>query len=199
HLFGKVKIVEPLGDSPSAAKDEARFRVVRYRDVFKQVEAGLLTTPQQVADAMRPGEPDIALEPGFDAAMRRYLADPAARRAEFERRRRERFEQITARFEAYGSGTGECAHLFGDAPAATARAGETITQAAEAWYDELTRDETAAPRGTTLDGHRLRVRAFVDTAGDVALTEVTRAMASDFLAGLKVKNRTRNAYATTLK
>src|SRR5262249_30055607 len=29
--------------------------------------------------------------------------------------------------------------------------------------------------------------------------EVTRAMASDFLAGLKVKNRTRNAYATTLK
>jgi integrase len=77
--------------------------------------------------------------------------------------------------------------------------GETINQAAEAWIKEMTRDESAAPRTTTIDGHRLRVRAFVDKCRDVPLTSVTRAIASDFLGGLDVSNRTRNAYATTLK
>jgi integrase len=62
----------------------------------------------------------------------------------------------------------------------------------------LTRDKTTAPRDTTLQGHRLRVRAFVDEVGDVPLTEVTRVMASDFLDRLKVSNRTRNQYARTL-
>jgi hypothetical protein len=78
-------------------------------------------------------------------------------------------------------------------------AGETISQAAEAWFAEMTRDKTAAPRDTTMGGHRLRVRAFVDRCGDVPLADVTRAMASDFLASLNVSNRTRNNYATTLK
>src|SRR5262249_39553581 len=86
-----------------------------------------------------------------------------------------------------------------DAGRPSPTAGETVNQAAEAWLAELTRDKTAAPRGTTLDGHRLRVRAFVEKTGDLPLTEVTRAVASDFLAGLEVSNRTRNAYATTLK
>src|SRR6266571_1099827 len=79
HLFPsstgkpKSKIVEPLGDSPSGAKDEARYRVALYTDVFKQIKLGLLTTPEQVADAMRgPSEPDIALEPEFEAMHRRY-------------------------------------------------------------------------------------------------------------------------------
>jgi integrase len=63
----------------------------------------------------------------------------------------------------------------------------------------MTQDKDAAPRQSTIEGHRQRVQVFIDAAGDVALTEVTRAKAADFLAGLKISNRTRNIYATTLK
>jgi hypothetical protein len=78
--------------------------------------------------------------------------------------------------------------------------GETITQAAEAWFAEMQRDPSAAVKQTTLDGHRLRVRAFVEHCGDVPLASVTRAMASDFLAKVAGgrSNRTTNNYATTL-
>jgi integrase len=198
HLFlsstGRpmVRVVEKLSDGHETAKVMAAERVATCMRVFAQIKAGLLTTPQQVADAMRPGEPDIALQPGFDAVMRRWLASPERSRRIAERR----LEEQARHFERYADWAKR--FLAGEQPAVPST-GETISQAAEAWYAELTRDETAAPRDTTLGGHRLRVRAFVDAAGDVPLTEVTRAKASDFLAGLKVKNRTRNAYATTLK
>src|SRR5262249_919532 len=69
-------------------------------------------------------------------------------------------------------------------PAAGARAeqdqGETVNQAAEHWFAEMQRPD-AGVRSQTLDGHRLRVRAFVEHCGDVPLASVTRAMASDFL------------------
>src|SRR5262249_61868402 len=82
----------------------------------------------------------------------------------------------------------------------TERAGETISQAAEAWLAELQSDKTAAPKQTTLAGHRLRVKAFVEHCGDIPLTDVTRAMAADFLAKVAGgrSNRTTNAYATTM-
>lgn len=79
--------------------------------------------------------------------------------------------------------------------------GETISQAASAWFDEMQRDPTAAVKATTLDGHRLRVRALVDHCGDVPLASVTRAMAADFLVKIATRglsNRTVNNYATTL-
>jgi integrase len=95
--------------------------------------------------------------------------------------------------------------LLGDLPAtavptpAPTATGEKVSQAAEAWFADMTRDKSAAPRQQTVDGHRLRVRAFVDKAGDLPLTAVTRAAASDFLGALKVSNRTRNSYSTTLR
>jgi integrase len=61
-------------------------------------------------------------------------------------------------------------------------------------------DPSAAVRETTLDGHRNFVRAFIEyCGGDIPLTSVTRAMASDFLAKKSVRrsNRTVNKYATT--
>jgi len=198
HLFlsstGRpmVRVVERLSDSHETAKVMAAERVAKCMRVFAQVKAGLLTTPEQVADAMRPGEPDIALEPGFDAAMRRWLASPERSRRIAERR----LEEQAKRFERYPDWAKR--FLAGEQPAVPPT-GETVSQAAEAWYAELTRDKSTAPRGTTLDGHRLRVRAFTDKCGDVPLADVTRAMASDFLTALKVSNRTRNAYATTLK
>jgi integrase len=201
HLFltssGKAmdKLAEPLGDSFKAAKEEAEARVVECRALFRQIEAGTITTPEQVKEAMQrgPAEPDVALQPGFDAAMRRYLASPAMRRAEFERRGRAMWERRGRRFDEHGD---YLLRMTGEQAAPTA-AGETINQAAEAWLKELARDE--ARRDTTLKGHRDRVRAFVDKVGDVPLTAVTRATARDFLDGLNVKVRTRNNYADTLK
>src|SRR5262245_22226829 len=54
--------------------------------------------------------------------------------------------------------------------------------------------------GADHDGHRLRVRAFVEHCGDIPLASVTRAMASDFLTKVAsgTSNRTANNYCTTL-
>jgi integrase len=236
HLFlsknGKPKthIVEPLGDSPSAANEEARYRVAWCTDVITRIKAGLLTTPERVADAMRgPSEPDVALEPAFEAmyernrkqtkernrllaelgvprelrakvdrALLRALARPTSRMLERQARW---FEEYGASVEGAANAAKGAAHAAPDGAknAPDGAPSETISQAAEAWFAELTRDETAAPRPQTLAGHRLRVRAFVDAAGDNRLSAVTRATASDFLAGLDVSNRTRNAYGATLR
>jgi integrase len=74
---------------------------------------------------------------------------------------------------------------------------ETVSQAAAAMYAVMERDEN---RQTTIDGHRLRVRAFVEACGDVPLASVTRAVASDWLdkIGEGRSNRTRNSYAMSL-
>jgi len=74
---------------------------------------------------------------------------------------------------------------------------ETASQAAEALYGALERDQR---RQTTVDGHRLRVRAFIETCGDIPLATITRQVASDFLdkIGENLSNRTRNAYAMTM-
>jgi hypothetical protein len=86
------------------------------------------------------------------------------------------------------------------APAKVEPLTETISQAAEAWFAQMQNDPTAAVRENTLAGHRNFVRAFLEyCGGDIPLTSVTRAMASDFLAKKSVRrsNRTVNKYATT--
>jgi integrase len=84
--------------------------------------------------------------------------------------------------------------VIGAAPAAT---GETIGAAAEAWYAAMERDAEAQP--LTIAGHRNRVNAFISKCGDMPLTDVTRAIASDFVDGLKGSQRTRKQYRTSLK
>src|SRR5262249_24055292 len=78
--------------------------------------------------------------------------------------------------------------------------GETVSRAAEHWFAEMQRPD-AGVRAQTLDGHKLRVRAFVDHYGDVPLASVTRAMASDFLTAMTSgrANRTVNTYAMTMQ
>jgi integrase len=229
HLFlssnGKpmAKIVMPLHGDHAIAKVMAAERVARCVGVFARCKAGLITTPEQAKAALHEewSEPDIALQSGFDEAMRQYLAQqpaltrgrdrllaqlgvPPEVRPKLDEAIRRLLaehpiapltdEQIATRFEQYGDGT-----LGAEQPAATRPAStETISQAAAAWYAELTRDKSTAPRETTIDGHRRRVQAFIDAVGDLPLTDVTGIMASDFLAGLKVSNRTRNNYADTL-
>jgi hypothetical protein len=102
---------------------------------------------------------------------------------------RQHAEMIARRFEHYAASRPWEA-------ARAAPAGETISQAAEAWYPEV---ERTKPRASTLKGLRDHVRAFVTKYGDVPLTAVDRATASDFLDGLKVSTSTRNTYALTLK
>jgi integrase len=229
HLFlssnGKpmAKIVMPLDGDYAIAKVMAADRVARCVDVFARCKAGIITTPEQAKAALHEewSEPDIALQPGYDEAMRQWYADhpvdkwrdrlfqqlgvPAAVRPAADAMLRdwrakgwplsaEEEEQIAKRFEEHGNSGEQPATR----PAPTA-GGETISQAAEAWLAEMTRDKNAAPRQQTVDGHRLRVRAFVDKCGDLPLAGITGAIAYDFLAGLKVSNRTRNNYATTLK
>jgi integrase len=213
------KIVEPLAADKAIAKIMAAQRVAECTSVFAQCKAGIITTPEQAKDALQGGysEPDIALTPGFDAAMRQYLAQQPALTKERDRLLAQlgvppevrpkldeairrllaehpiappTDEQIGTRFEQYGDGT---------QPAATRPAStETISQAAAAWYAELTRDKSTAPRETTIDGHRRRVQAFIEKVGDLPLTDVTGTMASDFITALKVSNRTRNNYRDTL-
>jgi integrase len=76
-------------------------------------------------------------------------------------------------------------------------ASETVSQAATALFEAMARD---GRRQTTVDGHKLRVRAFVEVCGDLLLTAITRATASDWLdkIGAERSNRTRNAYAMTM-
>jgi integrase len=175
-----VRVVEPLGDSYEVAKAMAAQRVAVCTAVFTRLRAGEEMTPEQVKAAL---EPDPDPEPHDPFVYLRWLRSP-------EYHRSPEYQQKIRRFEAYGASQ----------PASTEKpAGETVSQAAEAWFAEMTRNKSAAPRDTTIGGHRLRVRAFVDSVGDVPLTDVTRATASDFLRGLDVSNRTRNNYALTLK
>jgi integrase len=186
-------IVEPLGDSYEVAKILAAERVAVCMNIFGRVKAGIITTPEQVKAALEPrepDEPDVKLHPKHELALRRWYDErPAAPgdRGPWLERYAELLDRVLSGEQA--------------APAAPAVGhGETVSQAAEAWYAELMRDKSTAPRETTLDGHKRRVQAFINAVGDVPLTAVTRAAASGFLAGLDVgSNRTRNAYATTLK
>jgi integrase len=210
-------IVEPLGDSYEVAKFKASQRVAVCNGIFARLRAGEQLTPEQIKAAMsfdagaekrrlfqealtavQAGAPaDVVFDPRLDAAVeeliRRGETDPA----------RARQMVLTAKTLAVYAHSGKMLDDLMPIKSATVAAptsgGETISQAAEAWIKEMTRDKSAAPRDTTLDGHRLRVRAFVAKCGDLPLTDVTRAVASDFLDGLTVSNRTRNNYAATLR
>jgi integrase len=194
----KSHIIEPLSDSFELAKLKAAQRAAECLAVFDAVKAGAITTPAQAAAALAGGglavdEEGNPVTPASERAERdtyRRFADEVR-----EVERRLEIERQAARFEAYGR-SGDF-----NRPAAAMRpapSGETISQAAATWYAELTRDKSTAPRETTIDGHKRRVQAFIDAVGDVPLTDVTGIMASDFLAGLKVSNRTRNNYCDTL-
>jgi integrase len=83
-------------------------------------------------------------------------------------------------------------------PLAEAPGIETISQAADAWFTEMQRTDI---RAATLEGHKLRVQAFIDHAGDVALAGVTRAQASDWLTKVAQgrSNRTVNNYSVSMR
>jgi integrase len=194
-------IEQPLGDSFEQARIECARRVANYRELFSRLKAGEPITPEEIKQALSFTAAEFdRVRRETAIAMRQFIQGPP-------QMPRELLIQ-TPLFprdpysEARNLGLADAAQSF-TTPAAPTIAptsgGETISQAAEAWLAELSRDKAAAPRAETLNGHRLRVRAFIDKCGDLPLTDVTRAIASDFLDGLNVSRRTRNNYAQTLK
>jgi integrase len=187
-----VHIVEPLGSSLELARLEHDRRVPRYRKLFARLHAGEQLTPEQIKQELSVSAAEFdRVRRETAAAMHQFMQGPP-------QMPRELLVQ-TPLFPRGPDPYREARNLGLADAVAPASGGETISRAAEAWIKELTSDPKEAPRATTLDGHRLRVRAFVDKCGDLPLAGVTRAIASDFLDGLDVSRRTRNNYAQTLK
>jgi integrase len=192
HLFlgesGKPRgsIWEKAGRDYDAAKILCADRVAWWSRAFARIERG-----ETLADIERD-----ALE------LQRVQQWMQMRRREIEAGRYEPHPP-TARliaeqfaFEAGAPIPANRAHGL-DVPLKSQENGETVSQASEALYGALERDRR---RQTTVDGHKLRVRAFVETCGDLPLARITRSVASDWLdkIGAKRSNRTRNSYAQTM-
>lgn len=184
HLFlgesGKPRgsIWEKAGSDYSAAKVECSQRGAWWDSAFARLEHG-----ETLADIERD-----ALE------LQRVQEWMQMRRREIE----------AGRFKPHPPTARLIGEQFlfeaGAPPALTALApvaSETVSQAASAMFAEMERD---GKRVATIDGHRLRVRAFSEANGDILLTAITRATASDWLdkIGAERSNRTRNAYAMTM-
>jgi integrase len=180
------QIREPMGDSKTVAAMKANQRAAACSRVFVRLHAGEDMTPEQVRAELRNEFADDPLTLGnqWEAEAARMY------------REQYRILERAARFEAWGAATppipGAIEKMIDVTPPP---AGPTITKAAEAWYLELARDS----RPQTVDGHRTRVNAFAKKYNDPLLADVTRAMASEFLDGLKCSARTRNNYALSLK
>src|SRR5208337_4215527 len=182
HFGNKLSIVRPLdtGDLAMARRKRDEL-VVRYRRIFDRLSAGEEMTPDQIKQNV-----DMELVATQFEWLPRDVIDIINRRL-----------GVSARGNSVPlSGT-----FVPTAPTTSTTNTETIGQAAEAWFADMQRDPSAAVRQQTMDGHRLRVRAFVEHCGDIPLASITRVMASDFLTKIgatRLSNRTINNYATTL-
>jgi len=194
----KAAIWEPLGKDHSTATIQCAERVSYWTKVFTRLQAGE-TLEDIKASEQKLEEQRQALKRFLTEHSRKVvstnadidhvvsmtypgesLIPPPAARLEF----------VAARFPAPAA--------LPVPPQPTPAVGsETVSQAAAAMYAQMERDGN---RATTVDGHRLRVRAFVEACGDIPLANTTRAVASDWLdkIGETRSNRTRNSYSMTM-
>jgi integrase len=226
---GKLSIVRPLDTGDLAVARRRRDAlVVGYRRIFDRMLAGEEMTADQIKDAVsldlesmteyfktRELQHEIqryrrlAAQSSFSSYKGENWTIEYEPTAAIERAAKEAgiplplnpdmYKMIKAALESGYKAAYETALTRLDAPPEPSP--ETISQAAEAWFSEMQSDASAAPKQTTLDGHRLRVRALIKHCGDTPLAKVTPAMASDFLtkiAATGLSNRTVNNYATTL-
>jgi integrase len=203
-------IEQPLGDSFEQARIEGDRRAANYRELFARLRDGEPMTAEQVRQQLSFSAADFDRVRREEAiALRKMLAGMRDQTRElFDQWDRENpmppLTSLSPSERARELAALDVLREMGQAPAAStpiapAAGDETVSQAAEAWIKEMTRDKSTAPRPQTIEGHRQRVQAFIDGCGDLPLTDATPAVASDFLRELKVVKRTRNAYATTLK
>jgi integrase len=218
HLFpssrsGKPRdfITEPLGRNYDPARVECDRRVAEYRALFarapimkpKAVEEELEAIKQRAA-----GRKTIA-GPPLESEVARLQLEWIGAQLREAREARESWQpetwqdprrEVLPQVAKLGILRDVLTNLKARASGDEQDRGETINQAAEAWFAEMQRPD-AGVRADTLEGHRRRVRAFVERCGDVPLASVTRAMASDWLASVANTraNRTTNAYAMTMQ
>jgi integrase len=182
------RVVEPLSDSHEVAKVEAAQRYAACMAVFARLKAGEQMTPAQAKAALRgPDEGSLINE-----ALRRWHAERPNPWEDYGR-----LGPIFA--QVFGNAAAEQPAPVASAapmPIAPAAGGETVTEALEEWIKHRMKTKPSKP--DTYKGHRTRLRVFVDKHGDLPLTDVTRAMAYDFLSGLGKANRTRNNYTATM-
>jgi integrase len=188
HLFPPTKtghapdkIAEALGPNLDVARPIAATRLARCKTIFAEVDAGTITTREQVEHALRRNP------------MHAYLE-------------RETYRQITAAFDMQEINQHAAAifevirrgavSIKGDAPA---QRGMTISAALEVWIKELQRRK-ANLTDDTIERHRRYVQKFIEyCGGDILIANVTRKMAAGFLQLDGLENRTRNNYARTLR
>jgi integrase len=177
-----------LGPDLSVARPACAQRVADYEAVFTRLRAGEKMTPEQIKAAL---SADLGAEV---ARIRKMFADMARVRTELF----DEFERSVPQTPpTERDRLLDRAALIAFREPTVAPTGETISQAASHWFAELQREKV---RDTTLDGHKLRVKAFTDHIGDVPLASVTRAIAADFLTKIATgrSNRTVNSYSTTM-
>jgi integrase len=104
-------IVEPLGDSHEFAKIRAAQHLAVTLDVFAQIRAGVIKTPEQAMAALR--GPDEAQQ--VDERLKRF-----------------QLLQRASWFEHYGAAFGSEQNQVAAAPI-----GETVSEAAEAWLASM--------------------------------------------------------------
>jgi integrase len=182
---GKPKdaIWEALGPDKTPAMARCAARVAYWTRVFVRLQAG-----ETLDDIKRSDE-------SLEKLRQQLNRDMAERR---ERPLSPLAYQLLSLFEADGMVPAPITPREVAAPVRDlAQTSETVSQAAAAMYETMERDKR---RKTTVDGHKLRVRAFVEACGDIPLASITRAVTSDWLdkIGEGRSNRTRNAYAMTM-
>jgi integrase len=183
-----VRIVEPLGDSRSQAQIEAARRAAKYLEMFERLKRGETLDNIKQDEALRE---QLRIREQAMLERIRQVSSPDDMRRILALRSPE-YERWSKEFIANWK-PGEATPAL----PAPANGGETVSQAAEALYGALERD---GRRQTTVDGHKLRVRAFIEACGDIPLASITRSIASDWLdkIGAERSNRTRNAYSVTM-
>jgi integrase len=177
---GKPKghIIESLGDSLTQAQLQRNRRVMAYEAVFTRLRAGEEMTPDQIKTA-------VSLEGGVYGWESHF-----PKGVNYS----ELYKIITAAM-IHGQAT---TPKLVTPPTIIEQSSETISQAAAAWLTETQQDTSTATKRTTMEGHRQRVGVFIKQCGDLPLSSINRAMASDFLASIGKTNRTINNYGTTL-
>jgi integrase len=189
HLFAPTKtghapdkIAEALGPNLDVARPIAATRLATCKTIFADIDAGTITTREQVEQALRrnPLQMKLAQE-----TYRQVIAT-------FELQKIN--EHAAAIFDAVRRGV---VPLKGDAQ--PVQRGKTISAALEVWLKELQRRKSDI-RDDTIERHRRYVQKFIEhCGGDILLANVTRKMASDFLQLDGLANRTRNNYGRTLR
>jgi integrase len=180
-------IATPLGDSKSVALIESNRLVSLYLGIFERLRAGEVLTQEQVNSIIRTDPKELARI--RQATHQHYLSM-------FDTEKRS-FADATEQAKWEGYLAAQQDYLKKHSALTPATSEETITQALEKWITERQRDDEP-PRRDTVDGHRGRVKAFTDRFGDLPLTSITKAIASDFMASLDGANRTRNNYVATM-